>query len=108
METNKEETNRERDTTTCGAEHNAHKKQQIDVVGLIGTLTIEDTGDFRFANLFKQTDGTGKWLIENLVPSVNYKLPNKIASDIKDVRREVANEKTNYHGTYQKRTKKSS
>ncbi|MDR1523310.1 MAG: hypothetical protein LBS29_05100 [Endomicrobium sp.] len=67
------------------AKHAAFKQQQIDVVGRIGALTIEDTGDFRFSNLFKQTL-VGQWLVKNVLYKVNYRQQNKIVADVYDVR----------------------
>lgn len=96
---NTELTNRDRHAN-YGADHTSYKEQFTDVVGYIGSLTLNDTGDFRFATLFKQEKGDGKWLIENLVPTVNYKLPNKVLSDSLDVRQETASEATDWHSTY--------
>ena len=42
----------------------------------------------------------GKWLIPNIVPEVNYRLPNKIVSDTFDVRGELTSTATNWHSTY--------
>lgn len=97
---NEQITNKEREGSKYAARHTAYKYQITDVVGYIGSLTLNDTGDFRFATLFKQEKGDGKWLIENLVPTVNYKLPNKILSDSLDVRQETASEATDWHSTY--------
>lgn len=52
-----------RNSSSYAAKHTAYKKQYIDIVGYIGSLTINDTGDFRFATLFKQQTNSGKWLI---------------------------------------------
>lgn len=95
----------------CDAKMTARKTQYIDVVGSIGSLTIHDTGDPRFAELFKKPLNNGKWLIPNVVREVDYTISNMVVSDEKDVRLEEAatsyNEnmiatgtKTNYHGTY--------
>lgn len=82
------------------AKHTATKNQTIDVVGLIGNLTINDTGDFRFAELFKQPKTNGSWLIPNLVREVDYRRPNQIASDPLDILMNEANASTNYHSTF--------
>lgn len=93
-------TNRERTDRTHAARHTAAKTQYVDVLGSIGGLTLEDTGDFRFATLFKQKKGNGKWLFENLVPEVNLHLPNKIVADSIDVRNETTIPDTLWHDTY--------
>lgn len=82
------------------ARHTATKKQVVDVLGSIGGLTLEDTGDFRFATLFKKSKGNGKWLIQNLVPEVNLSMPNKVVADDRDVRNETVSAETNWHDTY--------
>ena len=82
------------------ARHTARKYQYIDVLGTIGGLTLEDTGDFRFATLFKKAKDNDSWLIKNLVPEVHLNLPNKIVSDSIDVRNEVACDATDWHDAY--------
>lgn len=97
------ETNRDRYSDSkvdYAAYHTAFKKQAVDVLGYIGSLTMNDTGDFRFATLFKKEKNDGTWLVNNLVPNVNYKLPNKVVSDRLDVRQEVASDATDWHSTY--------
>ena len=64
--------------------HNADKRSYIDVVGRIGALTLEDTGDFRFANLFKQA--TSGWIVDNVVRKVDFTKPNYLLTDPIDVR----------------------
>ena len=93
-------TNKERVDSLNKARHTAHKVQLIDVLGYIGNLTINDTGDFRFATLFKQSKNDGTWLIENLIPSVYLNLPNKIVSDPTDILMNTADASTNYHCTF--------
>lgn len=93
-------TNKDRVDRTYAARHTATKVQYIDVLGSIGGLTIEDTGDFRFATLFKQPKNNGTWLIKNLVPQVNLKLPNKVLSDDKDLRFEDVSVDTLWHDAY--------
>lgn len=83
-----------------GAKMSVTKKQSIDVVGSIGALTIHDTGDPRFAELFKQPINNGKWLIPNVVREVDYALPNKIVADDKDARNEDATKTGHYHSVY--------
>jgi hypothetical protein len=64
--------------------HNADRVTYIDVVGRIGNLALEDTGDFRWANFFKQT--ISGWIVENIVKKVNFALPNNLFLDQIDVR----------------------
>ncbi len=99
---NPENRNLNRTSADCAAKHTAYKVQLIDVVGNIGSLAINDTGDFRFSNLFKTTldTTTNGWLIENLVPKVDYKKPYKVVTDSIDVRNEVASAATKFHDTY--------
>jgi len=82
------------------AEMSVTKIQNIDVVGSIGALRIEDVGDLRFATLFKQSKNNGKWLIPNVVPEVDYALPNKIVADNIDARLEDARSTRYYHAVY--------
>lgn len=86
--------------TNHAARMSVTKKQNIDVVGSIGALTIHDTGDPRFAELFKQPMNNGKWLIPNVVREVDYTLPNKIVADDKDSRNEDATKTGYYHSVY--------
>lgn len=65
--------------------HNADKRTYIDVVGRIGNLAMNDTGDFRFSNLFKQS--TSEWLVKNIVRKVDPTKQNYIMLDQVDVRR---------------------
>lgn len=55
----------------------------IQIVGRIGNLAIEDTSDFRFAELFKKAESS--WLIPNVVHNVNLNWPNRIISTPKDI-----------------------
>lgn len=82
-------TNKERIDYKFKARHTAHKFQYIDVVGYIGALAINDTGDFRFANLFKKAKDDGSWLIPNLVPEVQFNRPNYIVADNITTRRDA-------------------
>lgn len=82
------------------AKHTATKNQKIDVVGFIGNLAINDTGDFRFAELFKQKSSSGDWLIKNLVHEVDYKKPNQIVADPVDILQNKADASTKYHSTF--------
>lgn len=65
--------------------HNADKRTYIDVVGRIGNLALNDTGDFRFSNLFKQP--LSEWLVQNIVRKVDPTKQNYILLDGVDVRK---------------------
>lgn len=65
--------------------HNSDKRTYIDVVGRIGNLTLNDTGDFRFSNLFKQP--LTEWLVKNIVRKVDPTKQNNIMLDMVDVRK---------------------
>lgn len=86
-------------TGSNAAKHTARKNQYVDVVGQIGNLTINDTGDFRFASLFKRELTSGEWLIPSLVRKVDYSKPNMIASDPIDILGNKAEASTQYHST---------
>lgn len=98
------ETNKERTDAVYAARHTAHKFVEMDIVGSIGALTIEDVGDFRFAELFKvpypaSSDKYG-WLIENVVHKVDVTNANHIVVDGLDVRGEKYSEDTDYGDTF--------
>lgn len=65
--------------------HNADKRTYIDVVGRIGNLALNDTGDFRYSNLFKQP--LSEWLVQNIVKKVDPTKQNYIMLDGVDVRK---------------------
>lgn len=65
-------------------EHDANKLFKIDLIGRIGALTINDTGDFRYSNFFKQT--VSQWLVTNVIRRVNTGVQNCIVMDSEDVR----------------------
>lgn len=65
--------------------HNADKRTYIDVVGRIGNLALNDTGDFRYSNLFKQP--LSEWLVQNIVRKVDPTKQNYILLDGVDVRK---------------------
>lgn len=81
------------------AKHTAWKTQTIDVLGYIGNLTMHDTGDFRFATLFKKQKNDGTWYIENLVPRVDLRVPNSVLADNIDIRQEPI-DKPDKHNTF--------
>lgn len=76
--------NRERGDVTFAAAHSGVKYATIDVVGRIGALTIEDTGDYRYSNLFKKSLPT--WRITNLIHNVDISVQNEIVADPYDIR----------------------
>lgn len=92
-------TNKER-YSNHAANHTAWKIQNIDVVGYIGNLNLADTGDFRFAELFKKANLDGSYLIPNLVRTVNPAIPNFVMSDRVDIRGELSQDSTKMHNTY--------
>lgn len=65
--------------------HNVDKRTYIDVVGRIGNLALNDTGDFRFSNLFKTP--LSEWLVQNIVKKVDPTKQNYIMLDGVDVRK---------------------
>ena len=92
-------TNKVRDSKKS-AEHSAIKRWNIDVVGRIGNMVIEDTGDFRFSNFFKQPLVPTQWLIPNVVKRVNSEVQNNIVGDTVDIRGYTVGSSTKYLNTY--------
>lgn len=82
------------------AKHSTLKKYNIDVVGRIGNMVIEDTGDFRFSNLFKQPLVPDEWLIPNVVKRVNQNAQNRIVGDTVNIRGDNISAGTRYLNTY--------
>ncbi len=82
------------------ARHSGIKNTTIDVVGKIGNLVIEDTGDFRFSNLFKIPNAPVEWFMPNLVAKVNNSLQNRIFGDTFDIRGNPVSAATCYLDTY--------
>lgn len=95
-----ETTNKMRTGSKLKADHSAIKTYYIDVVGRIGNMTIQDTGDFRFSNFFKKSLNNGEWLIENLVPTVDVNSQNYIVGEQSDIRGLSFKEQSNYLNTY--------
>lgn len=60
-----------------------YRRDSIEMVGKIGNLALEDTGDFRFSNLFKKAENT--WLIDGVIHRVNSDYPVNILSVDKDI-----------------------
>ena len=71
----KSDTNKKR-KPNCSAYHSAIKKYNIDVVGRIGNLVMEDTTDYRFSNYFKNSMNPTSWFIDNVVKDVDIESQN--------------------------------
>ncbi|GMQ63558.1 hypothetical protein [Vallitalea maricola] len=82
------------------ARHSALKQYNIDIVGRIGNLVMEDTGDFRFSNIFKKPVTPTDWYIPNVVPKVQIDQQNNYIGNSVDIRGESASPITNYLNTY--------
>gem|GEM_PF-1538505 len=85
---------------TYAAKHSTLKKYQVDVVGRIGNMVIEDTGDFRFSNLFKQQRQPTEWLIPNVVAKVNPNTQAQVIGDLIDIRGESMSTNASYLNTW--------
>lgn len=66
--------------------HETEYVQPIDVVGYIGNLTVLDTGDFRYSNLFKTDKQVNNvndlWLIPHQIAVVDIGKQNNIVADL--------------------------
>ena len=100
------ETNRKR-FSTYTSYHSAYRQVYTDIVGRIGNLIIEDSEDFRFSNLFKQSTNDNKWIVEGVIHEVNTSISkNYIAwfkndgSYGKDIRGKIVDPKTGMYNTY--------
>jgi len=82
------------------AKHTAFKQFNIDVVGRIGNMVIEDTGDFRFSNFFKQPVDPTEWFIPNVVKKVNPNQQNFIIGDKIDIRGNPVSSSTRWLNTW--------
>lgn len=82
------------------AKHSAFKMYNIDIIGRIGNLVMEDTGDFRFSNIFKQSVIPTEWYIPNVVPKVSIDQQNSYLGPSIDIRGESVGPTTNYLNTY--------
>ncbi|MFD0589097.1 glycine-rich protein [Paenibacillus sp. GCM10027627] len=99
LEPTAQPTNKIRDSA-LRALHSALKGYNIDVVGRIGNFVIEDTGDFRFSNLFKKPLVPTQWIVPNIVKKVNPKEQNIIVGDKIDIRGLPVKADHNYLNTY--------
>lgn len=78
-----EDRNYTRYGTSKRAYHDAFKEYFIDVIGRIGVLSIEDTGDFRFSNYYKQVlEG---WQVDQVVRAVDLGKQNFVSIDQKTI-----------------------
>lgn len=82
------------------AKHSAVKYANVDVVGRIGNLVIEDTGDFRFSNLFKNPVIPHEWLVPQVVRRVDVNSQHQIVGDRIDIRGLTASQATHFLNTY--------
>lgn len=80
------------------AYHDAVKKYVIDVLGRIGVLSIEDTGDFRFSNYYKQVlDG---WRVNQVVHEVDLGKQNFVSVDQTTIFNDPVNDDTKGQNTW--------
>lgn len=57
--------------------------QEVELVGRIGNLVLEDVGDFRFSELFK--DALSSWMIKGVIHNVDKNMPNRIFATRLDI-----------------------
>jgi hypothetical protein len=76
------------------ARHSAYKEQYLDVVGRIGALTAEDTGDMRFSNFFKTPLIPTQWRVNQIIKMVDETKQNFLMVDPKDIRGHFYNDTT--------------
>ncbi|MDD4113650.1 MAG: hypothetical protein PHC56_11585 [Herbinix sp.] len=82
------------------AKHSGVRQYNIDVVGRVGNLTMLDTGDYRFANFFKQAKSPVSWIIPNVVKDVELTAQNKVIGSGIDIRGVTASASTKWLNTY--------
>lgn len=82
------------------ARHSAWRQTYVDIIGTIGGLSLHDTEDWRFAELFKKVRPNAGWLIKNLVHRVNPDKQNMMVADELDVRREERTKTAHQLNTY--------
>ncbi len=82
------------------ARHSALREYNIDVIGRIGNLIMEDTGDYRFSNFFKEPVSPHEWYIPNVVYKVALDQQREYLGPIKDIRNFTISTHTNYLNTY--------
>ena len=91
--------NRER-YNSYDARHSGIKRFNVDVVGRIGNLIMEDTGDYRFANLFKMAKVPTSWIVPGVVRDVALDQQNNIVGDLIDIRGVPVTAPNQYLNTY--------
>ena len=100
LENYEESRNYTRYTAVKRAHHDASKVYYIDVLGRIGVLSIEDTGDFRFSNYYKQAlDG---WRVNQVVHEVDLGKQNYVSVDQKTIFNDPISEATKGQNTWGK------
>lgn len=86
------------------AMHSALRKYNIDLVGRIGNLVIEDTKDYRYSNLFKRPlsgwDVEGDWYINQVLKKVDITKQNNVVGSHIDIRGDIASTSNHYLNTY--------
>ena len=81
--------NRIRDAAYYAAKHGAEKSAYTDTIGRIGNLVIEDTGDWRYSNLFKMPvpgNSPENWRVQGIVKNVDSNSKNFVLAGTKDIR----------------------
>ena len=97
-------TNKDR-SVDLTAKHSVYRQFFIDVVGRIGNLLLEDTGDMRFSNFFKKS--LDEWDIDGIVHKVDQTVQNMYLSWHKnngdtatDIRGEKVSPYNEWYNTY--------
>lgn len=97
-------TNKDR-SVDLTAKHSVYRQYFIDVVGRIGNLLLEDTGDMRFSNFFKKS--LDEWEIDGIVHKVDQAVQNMYLSWHKnngdtatDIRGEKVSPYNEWYNTY--------
>ncbi|QUI25850.1 hypothetical protein HZI73_23655 [Vallitalea pronyensis] len=81
------------------ARHSALREYNIDIIGRIGNLVMEDTGDYRFSNFFKQPL-YNEWYIPSVVHKVALDQQRAYLGPLKDIRNHTVSTHTHYLNTY--------
>lgn len=95
--TNAMPNNGDRSDVSYAALHCAKSLFYVDVVGRIGNPAIEDFGDFRFSNLFKQP--TSEWLIPGVIHKIDIERPNMMISVPHDIFMKDVTDFTAHHAS---------
>lgn len=62
------------------AKHSAYKQTFNDLISRIGNLTVQDSTDLRYSNLFKRKSNDDKWYIDGIVHAVDKSVQNAYLS----------------------------